>query len=147
MKARTRPQLVGLILMMVLGTVATFAGVKLHAEQVAYPDGISSTATLSSVDTTRGRGGRLLHTAVYTFRTQDGRDVSFPEPVATSDRPEVGEVVPISYRPHDAEGARVVRGWNRVALLLVGLGILLGLTGAVLTARRLAQVALRVVNR
>ena len=117
-------------LMLALGALSIGAGLFLHQRQVAYPDGISTTATISDIAEGRNSEGRPMYTAVYAFTTTDGRKVSFRDSASSSSRPRVGTTVSISYRAADPGGARVVRGWNWFVLSCViagGFVLLIGL--------------------
>lgn len=127
--------LAGTVGALAFAVVLVWAAFHVRAGQQPFPDGVVTTATLSS----NADGGRYT-TATYTFTTRDGQEISFDDPISAGDQPDVGTTAEVSYRPSAPGDARLVRGWSGwtfFPVVILAFGILLPTVLIVSAVRRL----------
>jgi hypothetical protein len=125
-----KPGLFGSLAIIAMSLAFLGAGYQVRKTMQPYPDGLSATATLTGARQYKDDDGNTVYSAVYTFTTQGGREVSFNEPFSSGQRPNIGDKAKVSYRPADPEAARVIgkHAWFGVAFMIGGgLGVLLGI--------------------
>ena len=121
--------------MIILGAVFFVAGLYVHRSYSPYPDGLTATGTITEIESGPNRKGTLMYTAVYTFTTADGRQVSFRDPASSSSKPDRGAAVDVSYQAAEPELARRVPGFDRFGWLIILMGALLAAFGALSMVR------------
>jgi hypothetical protein len=127
---RKRVGLFGSLFVIAVGLVFVGAGFFIHQKRTPFPDGRTTTGTVTGIETTPGSGNRTTqYSRVVTFTTADGTSVSATEPISSSSRPETGETVTVSYRPADPQSARIIPDRDWLFLGVVGLGGLTVLIG------------------
>jgi hypothetical protein len=135
-----RPGFFGSLLVIAVGIASVVAGLAVHRSHTPYPDGVSTTGTITDVRTSRS-GGKTVYQAVYTFTTADGHTVSFDDPASGSNAPAIGSRVDVSYRAASPELARRIPGvdwFGWIFIVVGGLVALLGLLYLLRSALRLA---------
>jgi hypothetical protein len=128
------------LLIVAAGLVFIVAGYELNEQLSPYPDGISAVGTVTGVRAAESDGD-MLYTAVVTFATQDGREVSIDASSSSNSRPELGTTAHVSYRPEVPENGRVIPDHNWASVLCYAVGGLVVLTGLAILAARLLAVA------
>jgi hypothetical protein len=134
--SKRNPGVIRSLLAIVAGLMVIGAGFGLNEQLSPYSDGILVSGTVTGVRTLQ-HNGRPRHTAVITFTTQDGREVSIDDSSSSRSHPKLGKTVKVSYRPAAPEKGRVIPAYNWISILCYavgGLGILLGFVS--LFARR-----------
>ncbi|MFI6663115.1 DUF3592 domain-containing protein [Streptomyces sp. NPDC050523] len=134
---RRRAGIVGSLVMLVVGLVFVGVGVMVHRQHQPYSDGLSATGTVTAVQTSRDHRGRTMYAGIVTFTAASGRKVSFTEPETSTQRPGLGTSVQVSYRKGDPQSARVIPGRDWMAYLIMAVGGLTALSGAVVFVIRL----------
>jgi hypothetical protein len=131
---------IGSLVILVWGLVLVFIGAYVHGQRTAYDDGDSVTGTITGAETHRGNKGKTSYSAIVTFTPQGSTEtVSVVEPASSSGRPDVGDEVEVSYRPADPRGARIVPGFDWFSLVLIGIGALLAVLGAIRVVAKIAR--------
>ncbi len=80
-------------------------------------------------DDYRGRGGRLMYSAVYEATVPDGRTLQCKSGIATSyQSPPIGTVAPLLFRPQDSSKPLITLGFSRYIMTTVFAGVALIVT-------------------
>ena len=135
-----RPGVFGSLVIVAVGVTFFVAGLFVHRSYSPYADGTSTTGTITDVRSGRGDDGKTMYTAVYTFTTADGREVSFEDPASSSNRPALGARVDVSYQPASPELARRIPGFDWFGWLVIAMGALVMVLGLLNLLRSVLRV-------
>lgn len=136
-----RPGLFGSIFVILIGALFVGAGFLLHRQSTPFPDGVSTTGTITGVQRVRGNDGKSSYAALVTFTARDGREVTVQESSSSSNRPDVGNRVDVSYRVADPEGARIIPEHDWFSWLCWGMGGLVVVLGVGHLIRNILRIA------
>ena len=138
-----RPGLFGSLMVVLIGLVFIVFGYFVHQQRTPYPDGVSATGKVTSVEARKGSNG-TTYSAVFTFTTQDNQSVTVTESSSSSLRPHLGDAVRVSYQATDPGGARIIPAHDWISLICFAAGGLVVLLGFANFAARLITVMLAV---
>ncbi|MDI5961230.1 DUF3592 domain-containing protein [Streptantibioticus silvisoli] len=134
---RKRAGILSSLVVLVVGLVFVGVGVYVHRQHQPYANGMSTTGTVTGVQTSRNDHGQPAYAPVIAFTAASGRRVTVTEPNTSSVRPTVGGSVQLSYRKGDPQSARVIPAHDWVAFAVTGIGGLTALIGAITFVIRL----------
>lgn len=126
---RSRAGIFGSLVILLIGVVCAGAGFLWHEQHEPYPNGISTTGTVSGVQQSRSHKGKVSYSRVFTFTTSNGQKVSVTEPEASSTRPDLGVSVEVSYLKPDPGSARIIPAHDWLPYSIMAAGVLAALIG------------------
>jgi len=145
-RSSRQPGFFGSLIVIAIGVVFVLAGHFVHRSYSPYPDGITTTGTITDVRAGRASGGKTMYTAVYTFTTTDGKVVSFEDPASSGNRPALGTHVTVSYEAASPGLARRIPGFDWFGWLVMGMGCLVAFLGLLHLLRSMLRLGLRVTS-
>ena len=134
---RKRAGLFGSFVGIAAGVAFLLGGIWLHGQHQPYPDGVTTTATVTSFTTATDADGKQMYSRVVSFTASDGKTVQVAENESSNRRPRVGEAVKVSYLPPDPQGARVLPETDWFAYTFIGAGGLVALIALIIFLVRL----------
>ncbi|MDG4795746.1 DUF3592 domain-containing protein [Micromonospora sp. WMMD1082] len=136
---RKRAGIFGSLVLIVIGVVFVWFGLWWNSQQQPFPDGVSTTATVTEFTTSRGSEGQTMYRRTLTFTTEAGERIEIAESQQSSKRPVIGSVATVSYLPQDPGSARVVPDNPWLPYSFIAAGALAGVFGVVIFCVRLTS--------
>jgi hypothetical protein len=134
---RKRGGLFGSLFAAIIGIVFVGLGFSIQQHSQPYADGVTVTGQVTAVHSSTDNKGKLMYTRAVTFTPGNGQPVQFTEAGSSSTAASVGDPVKVSYRAADPRDARIVGENTWIPLVIMGLGALVAVVGALTFVVRL----------